>query len=224
MLLHSILGLDFGILDAIVHALYFALSLSYHAVLLLDRRLQPVDVHVEEEALEDLAVLDGFLLLFEHLLHLLLFFLELFDCLLFLSDSLLMFVVEARDFGLVLFLERGQHALVLLGQLLGGLLLLGLELISYSLEMLTMLRVEVVEIVLVLFVNGGNLTLILLLHFADSLFVVGLHVCSFLLEYFSLVLEALSSFFEVGLELCDLLFVLLLDLLELGLSVAFLVF
>ena len=51
MLLDCVFGHELCILDAVMHALYLALALGYHTVALFDRRLQLVDVHIEEEAL-----------------------------------------------------------------------------------------------------------------------------------------------------------------------------
>lgn len=93
MLLDCVLGHELCILNAVMHALYFVLALGYHTVTLFDRRLQLVDVHIEEEALKDLVVYDGLLFLLERLFHLYLLFLQLFDCLLFLGDLLLMLII-----------------------------------------------------------------------------------------------------------------------------------
>ena len=55
-----------------------------------------------------------------------------------------MLIVQPRHLGLVLLFELRQHALILVGELLCGLLLFSLELVGYGLEMLAMLTVEIV--------------------------------------------------------------------------------
>ena len=77
MLLDCIFSHLLCIFDAINHTLYISLSLSYHIFSLSYRGFKLIDVHVEQEALKNLIIVDSLLLFLEYFLHRSFLFIEL---------------------------------------------------------------------------------------------------------------------------------------------------